>query len=53
MLDKELQKLQETWSFTTEEINDIKYRMASYALAAYMDGDILKEAIIAIKENVE
>jgi len=44
MIDDLLEELKETWSYTAEELNDIRSKMAFYAISASLDSEILKEA---------
>lgn len=45
MLDDIINNLKETWGYTTEEAEDIKQAMASYALAAVHDLAVRQEAM--------
>ena len=45
-----LDELKATWDFTQEELNDIRGKMASYALAALMDSEVREEAFNICKE---
>lgn len=43
MIERYLEELKETWSYTTEELRDIKLKMANYAFAACLDSKVRKE----------
>ena len=43
MLEDLLKELKETWSYTTEELNDIREKMKSYAVVCLMDSEVRKE----------
>jgi len=45
-----LEDLKSTWDFTQEELNDIRDKMANYALAALMDSKVREEAFEICKE---
>jgi len=38
-----LDELKATWDFTQEELNDIRYKMAFYAVAALLDSEVREE----------
>lgn len=44
MIDQLISELEETWAFTTEELNHIRSQMAHYALCACIDSAVRKEA---------
>ena len=48
-----LDELEKTWDFTQEELNDIKERMAGYAVDALVDSQVADEAtfLCLIKQN--
>lgn len=43
MINQYLNELEETWGYTTEELRDIKLKMANYALAACLYSAVRKE----------
>ena len=43
MIEDVLKRLQTTWGFTVEQINDLRQEMSNYALAACIDSTIRKE----------
>lgn len=50
MIEDILERLQETWSLTTEELKDIRQEMAVYALSATVDSAIREEALAICDE---
>lgn len=42
-IDTLLKELKETWDFTTEELDDIKEKMTSYAIASNLDSLVRAE----------
>ena len=56
MIQKLLDELQETWDYTTEELNDIRDKMVEYAFYATIDSSVSEEVmylteIKKIKDN--
>ena len=53
MIDTYLKELEDTWSYTQEELNHIKVLMANYAFCACIDSDVRKEAekIVELEEK--
>jgi hypothetical protein len=43
MLEEILNELQKSWDYTTEEINDIREKMAVFAFHAISDIDVRRE----------
>lgn len=44
MIEQLIAELEETWGFTTEELNHIRSQMASYAVCACIDSEVQQEA---------